>query len=279
MSTFSHLLWEIFRGSTVVNHGQWNYSSTNELRVGGDLENYGSMVFTGSLQINTSGSLLSNGTEFSVGQDFTVNSDATIIGSFLVGGDMTNNSGGNLVLNDGILTIEGDYRNTGAVSAAGSSQCFQITVQGYSENLTSSNGFGTDGSLLDICDESPANAGAFGFDIDNTGVGPNVSNCACGNILPVELISFQANSINGYVELSWTTASEQNSKEFIIERGTAVNDFVRIGSKQASGSSNGLKHYRYSDQKAGTGRVYYRLKQVDFDGKSVYTVVFQKLGH
>lgn len=85
--------------------------------------------------------------------------------------------------------------------------------------------------------------------------------------LPIELISFTANlDIENNVELSWATASEFNNDYFIIERGNSINEFEVIAKIAGAGNSNSIIEYSYIDTKALTGRNYYRISQVDFDG-------------
>jgi len=95
--------------------------------------------------------------------------------------------------------------------------------------------------------------------------------------LPVELKEFtvQLNE-KGEAELKWTTAAEINNSHFEVERSlNSENSFVKIGMVKGHGNSNLLKTYNYIDklnsinQSAST--IYYRLKQVDYDGKSAYS--------
>ena len=91
--------------------------------------------------------------------------------------------------------------------------------------------------------------------------------------LPVELMSFNATLKNGSVQLTWTTAIEENAREFIIEKSADGMDFTSIGSIQAHGNSVITQKYSYKDPLI-TGNVsYYRLKQVDFDEKAAYSHV------
>lgn len=93
-----------------------------------------------------------------------------------------------------------------------------------------------------------------------------------GNIgstsLPVSLLSFTANEINGNAELNWETASEINNDFFIIERSTDAENFSPIAKIQGAGNSNTILKYQYIDYDVPTNtQVYYRLHQYDFDGK------------
>jgi len=85
---------------------------------------------------------------------------------------------------------------------------------------------------------------------------------------PIELISFDAYPQNQKIIIEWSTASEFNCKEYLIEKSFDLSDFQTIGYVSASGFSNSLKTYKYEDSKLSNSTVYYRLTQIDFDGKS-----------
>jgi hypothetical protein len=88
----------------------------------------------------------------------------------------------------------------------------------------------------------------------------------CGTFLPVELMSFTATQEDGSVELKWSTASEQNSELFVIDKSTNGEDWERVGSVAASGYSAVVRTYSLLDQQPFTGESLYRLRQVDQDG-------------
>ncbi|MBB6462574.1 hypothetical protein [Flammeovirga kamogawensis] len=85
--------------------------------------------------------------------------------------------------------------------------------------------------------------------------------------LPVELISFTSKVENDLIILEWQTASEQNSSKFEIEVSTDMRHFSKIGEVKSAGNSAVLIDYQFIDSKIRHGKVYYRLKQVDLDGK------------
>ncbi|GEM_PF-4225959 len=89
------------------------------------------------------------------------------------------------------------------------------------------------------------------------------------NPLPVTLASFGAAARGTGVALNWTTANEQNSASFEVQRGTDGVQFKSVGQVAAAGNSQSLKAYQYFDA-APTALSYYRLKQVDLDGRTTY---------
>ncbi len=98
---------------------------------------------------------------------------------------------------------------------------------------------------------------------------------AC-TVLPVTLTSFKANwSSEHSTLLRWTTASEESSLKFEIERSTDGINFTNIGTVASSGNSSELIGYEYTDliSSAGNGKLYYRLKIVDKDGSFTYSSI------
>jgi hypothetical protein len=63
------------------------------------------------------------------------------------------------------------------------------------------------------------------------------------------------------------TASESNNKGFEIQRGANSTDLGTIGFVKGAGNSSILQKYKYQDKNLKEGIYYYRLKQIDLDGK------------
>jgi hypothetical protein len=85
--------------------------------------------------------------------------------------------------------------------------------------------------------------------------------------MPVELLNFTAQSENNQAKLKWTTASETNNKEFIVSRSADKKAFTEIGKVAGAGSSSISKDYTFYDTNPENGINYYRLEQMDIDGK------------
>ena len=88
--------------------------------------------------------------------------------------------------------------------------------------------------------------------------------------LPVTLLNFEVDCENGFTVLNWSTASEINNDYFVIEKSTDAINFSPIATVQGNGNSNSLISYSYTDPTPNFTTTYYRLKQVDFDGKFEY---------
>lgn len=92
--------------------------------------------------------------------------------------------------------------------------------------------------------------------------------------LPVSLVDFQAILVNQSVVLNWETAQEKNNKGFYIERSENGKQWQVLGfvkSKADAGNSNSSTLYSFTDNAAISGTNFYRLKQIDIDGKFDYS--------
>ncbi len=88
--------------------------------------------------------------------------------------------------------------------------------------------------------------------------------------LPVELTSFSAINLTNGVRLKWNTATEINNSGFDIERSSNNRSFHKIAFIHGHGTSSEASNYSYVDNSA-SGKMYYRLKQIDYDGSYNYS--------
>lgn len=96
---------------------------------------------------------------------------------------------------------------------------------------------------------------------------------ACGP-LPVTLSSFTGRYSNGVSTLNWQTSQELNSDHFDLFKSSDGQDFNLVASMKSAGNSNVIKNYSYQDNSPNSGdNVYYRLKQVDIDGKYTFSSI------
>jgi hypothetical protein len=94
------------------------------------------------------------------------------------------------------------------------------------------------------------------------------------NPLPIELVSFNCSNTNRNNNmLRWVTASESNNDYFSIERSSDGINFEIIGKQNGAGNSVTRLEYTFNDQNPIKGISYYRLKQVDFNGKFTYSEI------
>lgn len=90
-------------------------------------------------------------------------------------------------------------------------------------------------------------------------------------LLPVTLNSYDVNCTDKGVLINWSTASEQNTDRFEIQKSSNGSNWVVIGYVNAAGNSTTQKNYQYLDLNGGVA--FYRIRQVDKDGRFVYTAI------
>jgi len=108
-------------------------------------------------------------------------------------------------------------------------------------------------------------AGGFDMDIYTAVINP---------IVPVELTTFSAKVRNGKTILKWQTATELNNLGFEIERSLNQETWRTIGFVEGHGTTTESQSYSFADIGIG-GTVYYRLKQIDFDGTYEFSFVIE----
>ena len=91
--------------------------------------------------------------------------------------------------------------------------------------------------------------------------------------LPVRLVDFNAKCDKGIARLNWLTGSEKNNEKFVIERSKDGNSFESIVEVSGMGTSQEVNTYSYEDRDALYGTSYYRLKQINFDGRFDYSKI------
>lgn len=88
--------------------------------------------------------------------------------------------------------------------------------------------------------------------------------------LPVTLVNFNAKKIENGNLISWSTTSETNNAGFEIERSDNAKNFNLIARIEGKGNSKATLTYQYTDINP-LAENYYRLKQIDYDGKTTYS--------
>jgi RHS repeat-associated protein len=96
--------------------------------------------------------------------------------------------------------------------------------------------------------------------------------------LPVTWLYFKGTNLGNDNLLEWATGSEQNTREFIIERSLNGIGFSDIGSKAAAGNSSITTNYNYTDHnvdRLNSPVLFYRLRQVDMDAHFTYSSIIR----
>ncbi|HTN07627.1 zinc-dependent metalloprotease [Agriterribacter sp.] len=93
-------------------------------------------------------------------------------------------------------------------------------------------------------------------------------------VLPVSWLNFEAINRDGGVKLRWLTAMEFNNSHFEVQASSDGTNYSMIGTLPSKkGNSNTATAYEYFDLQPRAGKMYYRIKQVDQDGKSAYSKI------
>jgi hypothetical protein len=132
---------------------------------------------------------------------------------------------------------------------------------------------GTNTGLTNLIDQKGNNNGSLS-NFALSGSSSNfVSQYSSLTVLPVSLISFTAQEINNAVLLKWSTASEQNSRDFTVQHSTNGNDWSNIISLPAAGNSNNIRNYSYVHTNPSIGNNYYRILQTDLNGNFTFSKI------
>ncbi|WP_442795765.1 pectinesterase family protein [Pelobium manganitolerans] len=91
--------------------------------------------------------------------------------------------------------------------------------------------------------------------------------------LPLKFLTFKATvakELAPKVNLTWSTTNEVNTSKFEVERSADGKVFTKIGTVNALNTA-GIHNYSFTDQSPLDGDAYYRLNQIDLDGKNAYS--------
>ncbi|MEO8583172.1 MAG: hypothetical protein ABI415_05210 [Flavitalea sp.] len=91
-------------------------------------------------------------------------------------------------------------------------------------------------------------------------------------VLPLTFLGTYAYREPTGVLVEWKTTNEKNVDHFEVERSTDGRTFVKVGTV-ASSSTPGIGDYTFSDLTSSTGKIYYRIRSIDIDGKFMFSKV------
>lgn len=97
-----------------------------------------------------------------------------------------------------------------------------------------------------------------------------------GTSFPVELLEFTATlGEETAVDIAWMTASEVNNDFFTVERSADGAQFEALSTVRGAGTSEAIHEYATQDRRPFAGKNYYRLRQTDFNGTTIYSDVVE----
>ncbi len=146
---------------------------------------------------------------------------------------------------------------------------------GASNNSGSGGGGGhTAAAAGNIAAAKSFNSGSAQDNIDGfIGAGPSEGSVTviCLGALPVELTNFKAVVHPSGIRLIWNTASEKDNHGYDIERSADNRHWTALGFVPGNGTTVIPHDYDFTDENPLPGINYYRLKQLDTDGKFEYS--------
>ncbi|MCL4278086.1 MAG: T9SS type A sorting domain-containing protein [Ignavibacteriaceae bacterium] len=93
--------------------------------------------------------------------------------------------------------------------------------------------------------------------------------------IPVELIDFSAEYTDNKIHLSWITVTEINNLGFELFRSYDNNNWVKIGFVRGAGTTTEKSEYSFIDHKIYGSKIYYQIKQIDFNGTFEYSTIIE----
>lgn len=98
----------------------------------------------------------------------------------------------------------------------------------------------------------------------------------CTAMLPIELTYFSSHQALNSIYLEWETSSEINNAGQFVEKSQNGRDWQEIAWVDGNGTTNDLQEYHFKDCLPYDGINYYRLRQVDYDGREEYSHVISE---
>ncbi|MBK8565375.1 MAG: hypothetical protein IPN76_19020 [Saprospiraceae bacterium] len=268
----------IVNGGNCNNTGSFNHTGgTIQIITGGALTNASGGEFTNNANITNLGSFNNNGSYLGGGifNGFFQNSAG---GTFSPGNSPGCHSFGNSMGNAGTILMEiggatfcDEHDRFGVAESANLGGSLQIQlVNGFVPSA------GQEFTLL-LADFISGTFSSVQFPGGTTGTVLYFANevkVKFQGILPVELLDFQAFAEGEKIRLAWKTASEQNNEGFFLERLSVDGlRWTEIGFVAGNGTTTTKQSYQFYDEKPLPGVNYYRLRQMDFDGREEFSEV------
>ncbi len=190
------------------------------------------------------------------------------LGADLTGGELDNNFGGTISLshtgNRVAISALGNY--TSSANNAGQVRVYEwnntawTQVEAPIDGSLSSERFGVS---LSVSLDGNRFVASGGNDSSNVRVYANQISIADTSI------SLQGEVTKNEVVIKWQ--SFPDNKLFEIQRSKDAQQFERLGSVDAAGNTQQQSNYKYNDSAPLPGTNYYRLRQVDANGKVTYS--------
>ncbi|MEP1097533.1 MAG: T9SS type A sorting domain-containing protein [Cyclobacteriaceae bacterium] len=259
------------------------------------LLNGGTLTTTGAFNNNGNGTVtVQNGSTLDVGTDYFNSGNGTTNfddGNITIGGDYTNNGNGNIAAGGvvsvgGDFTVDGNGTNTisGGLAIGGTADLGSKGIDISSGGVLQANAIISEGDI-DIGAGGTLNvtSGSITGTVNNdpSNVDQDCTNNCCGELcnaggddlsgdgesaLPIELLYFEASTLERGIQLVWSSATEINNDFYTLERSFDGHNFEVVTTMDGAGNSSEKLDYQFEDRPNYYGNIFYRLTQTDFDG-------------
>jgi hypothetical protein len=216
------------------------------------------------------------------GDIFTFNTNITVSGNMLLDFQSANTT---IIINSGVtVTISGDLNLNGNAGVK------DFIVNGtliVLNNFNAQNNIDYGGNGIIRVDgtwqgngnasDCPAPCNLV-FDVPNClqSTDPICQDVTSNPFLPITLVSFAGRIFNqNHIDFKWQTANELNNHYFSLQGSADGKNFIDFAKIEGRGTNNQIQNYQYSWLVNDLRWQYFRLKQVDFDGKEhIYNSIF-----
>jgi len=231
-------------------------------------------TFLGSLTCDTTlGTPLGNGRVLTGGFVYCITTAAVLNGNLIldgqnipgvvfninINGALSTNPLSTITLINGASACNVYWHVNGAVQMGANSVFVGTVIANGEINLL--NQVQLQGRALSLAGQVSANKNQL-FGCDGFGI-----------LLSAELLYFNAKPIGSDIQISWSTASENNNQNFTLQRSADAKSFENLTVMAGSGNSNTIHHYSTLDTDPLNGNAYYRLKMTDFFGNISYSEI------
>jgi len=90
-------------------------------------------------------------------------------------------------------------------------------------------------------------------------------------VLPLSFTGVKATEKQQGVQVNWQTANELNVKNYVVEKSVDGKNFTTVFTSPATGNNQLTAQYSWLDETIFTGKTFYRIKSIDYDGTSKYS--------
>ena len=91
--------------------------------------------------------------------------------------------------------------------------------------------------------------------------------------VPVKFTYVKARTQAAHTLIEWQTAEEYNNSHFEIERSVNGSSWAKVGTVAGGGTTSEIRKYSFRYAETNVGITHYRIRQVDADGRSSYSII------